>query len=441
VTTQKTLQTPDNFLFILVDELHYACMSAVGHPVVNTPSLDRLRSESVEFTHCFTTFPLCCPSRASMNTGTYPEEWGVLSNRSKLPDHAVTWGHRLAEAGFDVPVFGKTHGQNPGFRHVPPPGPEAFGQPPGGPSFSLRMEPVTGVFEGRTDDFYDFAVCSQFEEYLASRDRCDRFAAYVGIHSPHCPLYPPREYLDGIDRSAVRLPDVSSEELAQLPDHMRHVGHVLWGSRDEQTRRDILTAYYALVHVVDDAVGRLLDSLQRHGLRDNTLVVFTSDHGDSLGQHGMLAKRWELYDSTVRLPLFVSFPAVFEPGIRDTLVSSVDFFPTWCDVLGVDAPSDIHGKSFAPAVLDAAVKHRDHVYARCTHGMMVRTRQWKYAHFPDYGPQLFDLETDPDETRNRASERGQAQRMEELQSLLLETVFHTSGSGIHAIPNDAREWE
>ena len=405
-----------NLVFIMSDEARKDVLFHDKYPFVRTPHIDALRAEAVSFHHCFANYPVCVPSRASVITGRYPHQIGVLHNSHRLPPGERDLGHHLSAHGYDCVAFGKTHNTNHGFRSVTYDKDASMGFENHG--YLEDAGVITGVFEGAAEDYCDFVACRQFEDYLHTRAGGGPFAAFVGIYAPHPPLYPPREYAGLYAADAIVLPPRPSERDNAARPSIQAVPRRRWDAYPDATRREVIATYLALITLLDDCVGRLLASLRASGALDDTLVVLVSDHGDQLGEHGMAGKMGNLYEASIRVPLVIRLPGAAHAGAERTqMAEMVDLLPTICDLLGVACPGGMQapaGRSLAPVIADPRAEHRRVVHAMLLEGQMARSRDLKLNFYADDTCELYDLAADPGETVNRYDDPAYRDRRQAL---------------------------
>lgn len=434
-----------NIILIITDQERYDTIRALGFPHMDTPHLDRLVSEGVAFSNCFISAPSCVPSRASLFTGYYPHTTGILKNGD-------TWRHSWVE----LLAAGGYHCVNVGKMHTVP-----FETPMG---FHERfvVENKDRYLEGRWYfDEWDKGlrarglVKQQREMYRRRADYKERLGAFewelpeetqsdmfvgdmalwwiktkpkqerplflqIGFPGPHPPYDPSARYAEPYMKKDLPLPEVSEAELASQPEvfkqmrvHNTQVDHDsiaynLTPTPEQQHRQRAY--YYANMTMIDDKVGQIMDALRDKGYLEDAVVIFTSDHGDALGDHGH-SQKWTMYDIITRVPFVVWAPSRFAGGrTLDALCQQMDIAPVILDLAGVPLPATFEAQSLAPALHGAAWSGRDYVFAE--HGRdgtlegtafmtMVRSREWKLVHFIDSSSgQLFDLVADPGETRN-----------------------------------------
>ena len=411
-----------NLVLIMSDQARKDVLYHDKYPFVRTPHIDSLRTEAVTFHNCFANYPVCVPSRASLITGRYPHQVGVLHNTHRLPDGERDLGHHLAAHGYDCVAFGKTHGVNRGFRSVTYDKVAAMGFDNHG--YLEDPDRITGVFEGPAEEYCDFVACRQFDDYLRGRAGGAPFAAFVGIYAPHPPLYPPREYAGLYSPDRITLPPRPSARDNAARPSIQGVPRRRWDAYPDATRRQVIAAYLTLITLLDDCVGRILASLRATNTLDDTLVVLVSDHGDQLGEHGMAGKMGNLYEASIRVPLVIRLPDTAHAGAdRQQMVEMVDLFPTICDLLSVPRPDGVQalaGRSLVPVLADpgaagiAGIVHRRIVHAMLLEGQMARTERLKLNFYADEPGELYDLADDPEETMNRYDDPAYRDRRHEM---------------------------
>jgi choline-sulfatase len=410
---------PPNLLFINVDQLSLFAVPQFGCTQVQTPHIDRLarRGTSFEQSHCAD--PLCSPSRSCWFTGRAPTEHGVLFNddafrlRAEIPD----LGAWLRNAGYDPFYAGKWH--------IP-------GRDLGG-SFQVLHEGSTIGAHG------DTATARACETLLRNRSGRSPFFLVAGLMNPHdiCEWVNVAWHWPGLNgKSPEPFPYPQLEgQLPPLPANFHYdsrepeffVSRVRGGQKNflaawsDAVWRYYIWSYYRQVEMVDAAIGRILDALDDSPHAANTLVVFSSDHGDAMGRHRLVHKL-SLYDAAVRVPLVVAWPGeVAENHVdRTHLVSGLDLAPTLCDYAGTAPPPDMRGLSLRGVIEGRGPAWREYVVAHSfVVGRMVRTARYKYiAYQGDATDQLFDMLSDPWETRNLATQRSLAGPLAEHRRML-----------------------
>jgi len=414
-----------NVLLFCPDQHTPHVLGCYGDPVARTPRLDRLAEEGVVFRSAYCNQPICVPSRMSFLTGRYPHRIDVWGNGYCLPSTVPTVAHALGRAGYRTALCGRMHFIGPDQRHgfqerpVGDPGPYAHwssccGYDPLDRHLGNMSTPapLTQVGSGSTwTPEFDRQVTDAACAWLGGCARQDDgrpFLLTVGLFNPHCPYIAPRErYQRYVD--AVALPDIPAGHLDGLhPFHKTYRDRIRAADITDETARKARAAYYALVEMVDECFGRVLDAVDRHGLADNTIVVYFSDHGDLLGEHG----RWHkgcFYEGSVGVPLMVRWPGQLPAGrrVRET-VSLVDLMPTLCQWTGAPVPKGIDGRSFAPLAMGDDPAWPDRALAEYYTGndavRMVREGPWKLVYYNRYQPELYNLDEDPAELHDRAAD-------------------------------------
>ena len=392
-----------NLLFLNLDQLSHLALSCHGNPHLKTPNIDRLAQRSVDFSKSYTPDPICCPARASWATGRFPSENNVVANNRQLRPDLPDYGQWLGKNGYQTVHIGKWH-------------------VPGRPLHnSFQLVPHNSHPQG---EYSDNLVALTFEAFLQNRDTTRPFFAQVGLMNPHDCGNAPRHAMQDFPFPELKheLPPYppnfdfdrrEPEQLKRMHDGLmkfteawteENWGHQAW-------------LYYRMVEMVDVNVGYILDTLERSPDHENTLIIFTSDHGEGNGFHRMLFKD-NFYEESVRVPTMVCFPGKTPEAILDEehLVSGLDFFPTLCDYAEIDPPADLRGKSLRPLLEGKKHDWRRYLHAQSkASGRMVVDERFKFVRY--YGSkttQLFDLNADPHETKNLAMEPAFAEHCERM---------------------------
>jgi len=410
-----------NVLLILSDEHRPDAAGYAGHDLVETPALDGLAAAGTRFSNAYCPSPLCAPCRGSLTTGRYVHEVGTWDNAASYDGSGPNWPSHCSTRGVHTASVGKLDFQ---------PGVEVFDEQllpnyRGSPDVNgLERDPPNvrenardrilaagpseepGAHERGDAERTDRAV--EWLETRASDDPDDPWVLSVNYTLPHFPLTAVRDYYDRYPESAVDLPvDYPAADdhpiLEELRDHFdgREV--------PEPVLRRTRAAYYALCTELDDNVGRLLDALDRTGLAEETLVVYSSDHGEPLGDH---ATWWKcnMYEPAAGVPLLVRGPGV-RTGVAGTPVSLLDVVPTLASTVGVEPDPGWQGRSLRPALRGEPFERRPvlseyHAHGTSRGAFMLRDGRYKYVHYPGDGipDQLFDRERDPEELENLAAD-------------------------------------
>jgi len=424
--------TAPNILLIMSDEHVRDALGCYGNSVVKTPNLDGLARRGTQFTNSYTASPICVPSRASLATGRYVHDLGTWDNATPYTgEQAASWGHRLVAAGHSVVTVGKLHYRSveddTGFSDQRLPMHVADGV--GDLRHLIRGEHLAKERVPTKDHFRRFVVEAGIgeSEYLAydrqvteaaiqwlrtSGSEGDRpWVLKVSYVSPHFPLLAPRQYFELYEDDEIPLPVAHDpEEWSAHPvlELQRRLQGLDLPVTDEQVRRAI-RAYYGLVSFLDEQVGILLQTLEAEDLSSRTHVIYTSDHGNQLGNHGMWWKS-SMYEGSVAVPFIAAGPGFTSGEVCHTNVSGVDLFPTILDLAGVDLDPedmDVPGRSIREIANEPdsprVVFSEFHSGNAPTGISMIRDDRYKYVHYVGYPSQLFDLQKDPEEMVDLAS--------------------------------------
>jgi arylsulfatase A-like enzyme len=404
---QPSRRRPD-VIIVLTDQQRADAFGAAGAADVRTPVMDRLAREGVLFTRAFTATPQCSPSRAALMTGRYPHRTGVMGNSvegrasgqgpppagmsGSLDRSLPTLGRLFAAAGYETAYFGKWH----------------LGGSPGDYGFQTHDSKV-----------HDPTLASRVVAYLRQRagQETRPLLLIVSWLNPH-DVYsvvdaPPPE---ARAQAAARLPSNLVDDLRDKPLPQRHYLEQDQGKPFVGADRTMWQRYRAfyneLVETVDREIGTVLGALATGDVPP--ITVFSTDHGDLGGAHGLPYKGPAMYEELVRIPLVISWPGRIRAARSDALVSLIDLLPTLCDLTGVPPPADVDGLSLRPVLIPSprsAPRVREMVFAEYYGKQswrvpirMVRTARWKYVRYLGYGEELYDLDADPGELRNLAGE-------------------------------------
>ena len=429
-----------NVLLIVTDDQRPDSIRALGNDVIRTPNLDRLVYEGTTFTRAITACPICVASRAELLTGRNGLLNGNADYGSSPKEGVPHWASVMRDAGYETCYVGKWHtrGRPSTHGYLRTEGLYAGG----GGKFPLTFPhdwkgmPVTGyrgwvfqtddgtIFPDRgvgltpniSEDFTDAAV--RFLE----QPRDQPFFLHVNFTAPHDPLFTPTGIEHLYDPDSIPLPPNFAER--HPFDHGNFEGRdeVLyhWPRTSKETRRG-LAVYYSVITHLDEQVGRLLKALEERRLEDDTLVIFTSDHGLAMGSHGLRGKQ-NMYEHSIGVPFIFRGPGVDRGRRTDAQCYLRDLYPTVCDMAGVDVPDTVQGVSLRPVLSGERERVYDEVFAyfRDTQ-RMVRNDEWKYAVYPQVDrEQLFHLSEDPNETNDLAEDPQYADVKAELARRLSE---------------------
>ena len=441
------MTTPNrNVLFLMSDEHSREIAGGYGNRIVRTPNLDALAARGALFENAYCNSPICVPSRASLATGDYVHRIGYWDSAAAYDGRIPSWHHRVRAAGHDVVSIGKLHYRSPdddlGFTEVQHPMyvVDGIGDTHGLLRRDRRVREVARELAreaGRAMSVYtryDTRVADATARWI--RERGERrndgrpWVLFSSMVSPHYPLVAPAEFYDlyaGIDLPRPRLYEPDERPDHPVIDHYR----ATWNYDDHfdaERLRVGLTAYHGLCSFLDFQIGRILAALEESGFADDTLVIYTSDHGENLGNRGLWGK-CVMYEESSGVPLVVAGPGVAAGTRCATPVSLVDVYPTVVEFAcgELDAreralPGDSLVALAREQPADRVVLSEMHDDGSLTGEFMVRRGDWKLVHYVGYPPQLFNLAEDPFEARDLAGRPGAGEVQRRLHEELLRIV-------------------
>lgn len=450
-------QQQPNILFIIADQLIPFLTGAYGHPVVKTPNLNRLVKEGIRFDAAYSSCPVCAPARAAMMTGKYVSNIGAYDNAASFSCEEPTFAHYLTLAGYDTVLTGKMHFIGPdqlhGFsrRFTTNVYPADFDWVPVRDAKNpiARNHALQYVGEsvkvGRWSQFLSGDEETQFRalEYLHAKglerevmleqdESPQPFFLCVSYHHPHEPFWPPKDLWDLYENEEITVPELPKdlEETYSTLDKWLNIYHGVFKTKnfkDFESIRRVRRAYYAMVTYIDIKVGELLDSLKENSFHENTIIVFTSDHGDMLCERGMVQKR-AFYEWSSRVPLIIRFPDGWQAGTTyPQPVNLIDLLPTFLDMGGVreDERLPVDGRSLMGLLDGKDTKDRvvfSEYFSQGCHApcFMIRKDHYKYVYIHGYESQLFDLNSDPGEWHNLAGNPEYQEIEAQLKARILE---------------------
>jgi len=490
-----------NVIVIMVDQMKATASHLYGSSFCQTPQLERLANQGVLYKRAVTPHPLCVPARISFWTSQFPHTHGGRRNETLMPPDANHAFKHWKEAGYRTGLIGKnhcfvdqadldlfdvyceiTHGG------IPKGAEETKGMDWFRPTESIHeahtarrnMPKVSRHFSYVTSDYAleDYStglVCGQTVRFLEQYGE-DPFALWVSIPDPHTPFEAPQQYADQFGEDVVRMPPYRDDEFTDgtAPERNR-VLHEMIGMVDDdpKDKSAVVGIYHAMVKFIDDEVGKILDALDRLKLRENTIIVFCSDHGDFSGEHNMIAKGGAFYDCLTRVPLIVSWPGHLPEGeVDDSMANLIDIVPTLFELQGLDQESSFEGEPL-PTVTEA--QPRDATFSEYGTGgppftmsdlhkmpgpygrpamgkslrwreaegrrKMVRTVSWKYVHDPmGDKDELYDLVTDPWELSNVVDDPVNAKVLVEMQLRLADWSIGTEDGQVVPLPDEDQYW-
>ncbi len=463
-----------NILFVMTDQQRYDSLGVNGNTLARTPRLDAFAAEAANFTHCFVQAPVCVPSRVTWFTGRYPHSHKNRVNYTPLDRGEVLMQRYLKQAGYRTASIGKLHYWPPTAEHARATGWDHVEIHDGVNDLdrhsdyakwrrerdrnageyhyrALDPDPSGNPFRGRLPaELHETTWTGErTRAQLAELAQGDQpWFLFCSFWQPHSPFVAPRPWDSLFNDVEFPLPrPYSLEEIRQLPEPLQKL--ILRGRpRYDMDREQLQWAYrtyHANCAMLDAEIGRVLDALDASGQAGDTIVVFSTDHGDQLLEHGLMGKNC-FFEASIRLPFMVRFPRKVRPGRYDALVETTDLLPTLFELCGVPEPYPCQGRSFAPLVTgEGRHEPRDAVMSenvmpevitggsldfefvkgegikgvRHPDAKMVRTRRWKLVRYAGGEGELYDLESDPDEDRNLYDDPRHAATVAELQDRLL----------------------
>ncbi len=462
--------TQPNILLIYADQMRYDCMSPSGNKIVKTPHLQRLANEGVTFDNAFASYPLCCPFRASMMTGKYAQGHGMTQNHFPLRSDQEFLGERMKDAGYQTFYVGKWHlegGPKPGF--VPPERRFGFDTFAG---FNRGHSYLDGIFFRDTDQPFR---CRRYEpdyqtdhllDFIAEADKDTPFLGYISFGPPHHPNDMPEHWRKMYDPSDIELPPGTLSAAEQVRIQTERVetdcngnmkaalrSRTAYGAKQqleaetEEEKRTFIAEYYGMISNIDHNVGRILGQLDQLGIAENTMVIFFSDHGDMLGEHGYYCGyKPQGYRSAMQVPLIVRSPQHPQGQRSDAFVDvAVDTSVTLLEIAGAEPFSEANGQSYQPALSQqASTRERIHYQTfRMDDGAWgeftpvpergIRTKNWLYVRQPNRRKLLFDQNADPLELNNLADSAEHSALMDDFDAQISAHMNETGDDwDIHA---------
>lgn len=435
-----------NVLFMIADDLNTA-LSGFGHAQCKTPNLDRLADRGVKFENMHCQYPVCGSSRASIMSGLYPYSNLTLGNagtlRGSMPD-VVTLSQSFRNRGYYAARVSKIYHMRIPFEiidgtaesddphswdvaiNIKAPEQHALGELTNWSPKDKGSQTFAGVVgSGGDNDHADGMAAEKAIEILDNVQDKPFFLA-VGFVRPHVPLVAPAKYFDLYDRDAMVAPVVSETDLADVPAVIRSYkrNSTTYGVTPE-LHKGLLQAYYASVSYMDAQVGRVLDALDRNGLKENTIVVFSSDHGYLLGHHQKFQKQ-HLFEEATRVPFIISVPWMTAMHGRGTtqITELVDLYPTLTGLARISAPESLQGTSLEPLLANTespSWKKNEAFTISRSGGESLRTKEWRFTQwgFGQKGMELYDLINDPGEFTNQAKNPDYASVLNRLRTRLI----------------------
>jgi arylsulfatase A-like enzyme len=396
-----------NILYVFSDEHRYQSMAHSEMPELKTPAMSRMAREGFEFRQCVSNYPVCSPYRALLLTGRWPYQTGVVDNNVPLRATEMTVAKAFQGAGYDTAYIGKWHlgglrAEPHGFDH------SLIWSRTGAHYDTSAYHPAAGA-PVKPKGYNATLMTDQAIEYMTVK-RDKPFMMMLSLNPPHA------NFLDAPPEKQALYPE---DSLSFRPNY-RDEGKAELGGAFRTSQKHYL-GYHAHISAIDDELARLMDMLEQQGLAENTILIYTSDHGSMHGSHGVGSKR-QPYEESVRVPFLVHAPGRVAPGVSDNLFSAIDIAPTLCGLAGIPVPETCVGQDFTPTLAGAPGPDPDSQFimhiqkGNASHGVGhpapifrgVRTKTHTYAVGPDGFEQLFDNEADPYQMNNKAEDQEHA---------------------------------
>lgn len=433
---KTSAQEPEkpNVLFVISDDLTATAVSAYGNKLNTTPNIDRLASEGVRFTRAYSQYPVCGPSRASLMFGYYPDAtttYGYVSGRENVGPDRNSWTQLFKENGYYTARVSKIYHMGvPGdieegsngtddeaswTERYNSPGPEwkAEGEAelvqnnPYGQKPRQGGNVMTVVKADGGDEVHSDGKTAEKASELIQKHKNEPFFLAVGLVRPHVPFVAPKEYFEPYPYRQMVLPPKVQNDWDDIPPNgINYVTSVNARMSEEQEKKAV-AGYYASVSYMDAQVGRILQTLKEEGLEDNTIVIFTSDHGFHLGEHRFWMKV-SLHEESVKVPMIIKVPGK-EPAVTHSLTELLDLYPTVAELAGLDYSGHLQGKSLVKTLDNPDYSVRDAAFSmhrwRGNFAYLLRSDKWAYIQYDEdggSGMELFDMEHDPGQYNNLA---------------------------------------
>ncbi|GGW21957.1 sulfatase [Arenibacter certesii] len=437
-----------NVLFIIADDLTATAVSSYENIASKTPNIDKLAREGTRYTHAYSQYPVCGPSRASLMFGYYPnatQTYGYVSGREQVGDKRKSWSQLFKDNGYytarvskiyhmGVPIDIETgsDGQDDEAswtERYNSQGPEWKAE---GEAELVQNNPfgdkprkggnVMTIVKADGDDLvHSDGKTAEKAIELIRKHKNEPFFLAVGLVRPHVPFVAPKSYFDPYPHSEIVLPPKVHNDWDDIP--ARGINYVtsVNGEMSEEQEKKAVAAYYASVSYMDAQVGKVLNTLKEEGLEDNTIVIFTSDHGFHLGEHRFWMKV-SLKEESVRIPLIIKMPGK-EPAVCNSFTELLDLYPTVAELAGLKYSKNIQGKSIAKTLDNPDIEVRDMAFSVSQGGnsFLIRTKKWAYIQYDEdagSGMELFDMEHDPKQYNNLANNPQYANVRAEMQNRL-----------------------
>lgn len=421
-----------NVLFIIADDLTVTAVSAYENKASKTPNIDKLAKEGIRYTRAYSQYPVCGPSRASFMSGYYPNAtttFGYVSGRENIGPNRQTWSQLFKDNGYytarvskifhmGVPIDIETgsNGQDDEAswtERFNSQGPEwkAVGQAElvqGNPDGKIERKGgnVMTIVKAEGDDMvHSDGKTAQKAIELIKKHKNEPFFLAIGFVRPHVPFVAPKKYFDPYPFWEIIMPKKVNDDWDDIPKRGINYVTSINGQMSAEQEKKAVAAYYASVAYMDKQIGKVLNTLKEEGLEDNTIIVFTSDHGFHLGEHQFWMKL-SLHEESVRVPLIIKVPGK-KPFACNSFVELIDLYPTISELAGLKTSKNLQGKSLVKTIDNSNFKVRDMAFSVSQGGksFLLRTEKWAYIQYDEdatSGIELYNMENDPKQFTNLA---------------------------------------
>lgn len=422
-----------NILFIIADDLTATAVSSYENKICKTPNIDKLATEGVRFTRAYSQYPVCGPSRASFMSGYYPNAtttFGYISGRENIGPNRKTWSQLFKDNGYytarvskifhmGVPIDIETgsngaddkaswterfNSQGPEWKAV---GKAELVQ--GNPDGTIERKGgnVMTIVKAEGDDLvHSDGKTAQKAIELIKKHKNEPFFLAIGFVRPHVPFVAPKNYFTPYPFNNIKMPEKIEGDWDDIPKRGINYVTSINGQMSLDQEKKAVAAYYASVSYMDAQVGKVLNTLKEEGLEDNTIVIFTSDHGFHLGEHQFWMKV-SLHEESVRVPLIIKVPGK-KAAVCDSFVELLDLYPTISELVGLKTSKHLQGKSLVKTLGNTQITVRDMAFCVSQGGksFLLRTDKWAYIQYDEdakSGIELYDMEKDPNQFTNLAN--------------------------------------
>ena len=450
-----------NILFIISDDLTATAVSSYENKACNTPNIDKLASEGIRYTRAYTQYPVCGPSRASLMSGYYPtatRTYGYVSGRENIGPERKTWSQLFKENGYytarvskifhmGVPIdiengSNGTDDEASWTERFNSQGPEwkAGGEAElvqGNPTGTLPRKGgnvMTIVKAEGNDLVHSDGKTAHKAIELIKKNKNEPFFLAVGFVRPHVPFVAPKNYFEPYPYQKILMPKKVEGDWNDIPKRGINYVTSINGQMTSDQEKKAVAAYYASVSYMDAQVGKVLKGLKEEGLEDNTIIIFTSDHGFHLGEHSFWMKV-SLHEESVRVPMIIKVPGK-KPAVCNSFVELLDLYPTIAELAGLETSKHLQGKSLAKTIENPNHEVRKMAFSVSQGGktFLLRTEKWAYIQYDEdakSGIELFDMENDPKQFTNLANKAAYAKTVsffqKELRKKLIEVRTNDLG--------------